>query len=76
SNVIDGDNYREESTKTTKLIMAKLGVIPYYQTYQSKFGRSEWLKPATDDTLKTLPSNGIKNILLVAPGFVVDCLES
>ncbi|OSH30933.1 ferrochelatase [Enterococcus faecalis] len=74
--VKDGDNYPEECTKTTKLIMDKLGDIPYYQTYQSKFGPSEWLKPATDDTLKKLPSKGIKNILIVAPGFVVDCLET
>ncbi len=76
SYVKDGDNYPEECTKTTKLIMDKLGAIPYYQTYQSKFGPSEWLKPATDDTLKKLPSKGIKNILIVAPGFVVDCLET
>ena len=61
SYVKDGDNYPEECTKTTKLIMDKLGDIPYYQTYQSKFGPSEWLKPATDDTLKKLPSKGIKN---------------
>ncbi|EGO2732918.1 ferrochelatase, partial [Enterococcus faecalis] len=38
SYVKDGDNYPEECTKTTKLIMDKLGDIPYYQTYQSKFG--------------------------------------
>ncbi|EJH6408814.1 ferrochelatase, partial [Enterococcus faecalis] len=65
SYVKDGDNYPKECTKTTKLIMDKLGDIPYYQTYQSKFGPSEWLKPATDDTLKKLPSKGIKNILIV-----------
>lgn len=76
SYVKDGDNYPKECTKTTKLIMDKLGDIPYYQTYQSKFGPSEWLKPATDDTLKKLPLKGIKNILIVAPGFVVDCLET
>ncbi|XKR51770.1 ferrochelatase [Enterococcus faecalis] len=76
SYVKDGDNYPEECTKTTKLIMDKLGDIPYYQTYQSKFGPSEWLKPTTDDTLKKLPLKGIKNILIVAPGFVVDCLET
>lgn len=76
SYVKDGDNYPKECTKTTKLIVDKLGDIRYYQTYQSKFGPSEWLKPATDDTLKKLPSKGIKNILIVAPGFVVDCLET
>lgn len=38
SYVKDGDNYPDECTETTKLIMAKVGDIPYYQTYQSKFG--------------------------------------
>lgn len=60
SYVKDGDNYPEECTKTTKLIMDKLGDIPYYQTYQSKFGPSEWLKPATDDTLKNYHQKVLK----------------
>lgn len=76
SYVKDGDKYPDECTETTKLIMAKIGNVPYYQTYQSKFGPSEWLKPATDETLKKLPSQGIKKVLIVAPGFVVDCLET
>lgn len=40
--------------------MDKLGDIRYYQTYQSKFGPSEWLKPATDDTLKNYHQKVLK----------------
>ena len=76
SYVTDGDAYPEECTETTRLIMEQIGDVPYYQTYQSKFGPAEWLTPATDATLKEMPSQGIKKIMIVAPGFVVDCLET
>ncbi|HAH02673.1 MAG TPA: ferrochelatase, partial [Vibrio sp.] len=45
-------------------------------TYQSRFGREEWLKPYTDETLESLPSKGIKKIDIMAPAFSVDCLET
>ncbi|WP_251422875.1 MULTISPECIES: ferrochelatase [Lactococcus] len=76
SYVTDGDTYPEECTETTRLIMEEIGDFPHYQTYQSKFGPAEWLTPATDDTLKKLPGQGVKKVLIVAPGFVVDCLET
>ena len=63
SYVTDGDTYPEECTETTRLIMEELGDFPHYQTYQSKFGPAEWLTPATDDTLKQLPGQGIKKFL-------------
>lgn len=71
-----GDTYPEECQQTTQKIMEQLGEIPYFQTYQSKFGPGQWLTPATDETLKQLPLRGFKNILIVTPGFVVDCLET
>ena len=76
SYVEDGDTYPDECTATTELIMAELPDIPYLQTYQSKFGPAKWLTPATDATLKSLPQKGVKNILLLAPGFIADCLET
>ncbi len=77
SYVKDGDRYPEECIATTRLIMEKMGIdVPHFQTFQSKFGPNEWLTPATDATLKTLPGQGIKKILIVAPGFVADCLET
>ncbi|CAM3318112.1 ferrochelatase [Vagococcus fessus] len=44
--------------------------------YQSKFGPAEWLTPALDKTLMELPKKGIKNVLVITPGFVSDCIET
>ena len=45
-------------------------------TFQSRFGREEWLKPYTSEILKELPSKGIKDIHIISPGFSADCLET
>ncbi|MCV6072224.1 ferrochelatase, partial [Escherichia coli] len=45
-------------------------------TYQSRFGREEWLQPYTDKTLEALPAKGVKNINVVTPAFSSDCLET
>jgi len=44
--------------------------------FQSRFGKAQWLKPYCADTLKSLPSQGIKKVDIVCPGFAVDCLET
>ena len=54
----------------------KFGKIDIQTTFQSRFGPQEWLKPYTDKTLEKLPSEGIKNILVVCPGFASDCVET
>ena len=45
-------------------------------TFQSRFGRAEWLKPYTADTVKTLPAQGVKRVAVLTPGFAADCLET
>ena len=45
-------------------------------TFQSRFGRQEWLQPYTSQTLKELPEKGIKKIHIISPGFSADCLET
>ena len=45
-------------------------------TFQSRFGREEWLQPYTSETLKELPKQNIKNIHIISPGFSADCLET
>src|SRR5258708_32702628 len=45
-------------------------------TFRSRFGRAAWLKPYTDETIKTLTARGIKRIAVVTPGFSADCLET
>lgn len=76
SYVEKGDDYPIKCQQTTKAVMQLVGEIPYIETYQSKFGPSEWLTPATDATLKALPSKGIKRVMVITPGFVSDCLET
>ena len=45
-------------------------------TFQSRFGREEWLKPYTDVILKELPRQGVKAVQVICPGFAADCLET
>jgi len=45
-------------------------------TFQSRFGRAEWLKPYTDATVKALAARGVKNLAVITPGFSADCLET
>ena len=45
-------------------------------TFQSRFGRDEWLKPYTDETLQGLPELGVKSLQIICPGFSADCLET
>ena len=73
-----GDPYQCYCQKTTRLVAEKLNLKEneYMTTFQSRFGPAEWLKPYTSDTMEELPEKGIKNILVVAPAFSVDCLET
>ncbi len=48
----------------------------YLTTFQSRFGKAEWLQPYTDVTLKALPNQGTKSVQVVCPGFSSDCLET
>ena len=48
----------------------------YKVTFQSLFGKEEWIKPYTDATLKSLPDQGIKDVQVICPGFSADCLET
>jgi len=70
-----GDPYHCQCLKTGRLLQAELG-RPVKVTFQSRFGRAEWLKPYTDDTLLNLPKEGVKKIAVVCPGFAADCLET
>jgi protoporphyrin/coproporphyrin ferrochelatase len=70
-----GDPYHCQCLKTGRLLGEALG-LPVKATFQSRFGRAEWLKPYTDDTLLALPKEGVKKIAVVCPGFAADCLET
>ncbi|MCW8090766.1 ferrochelatase [Alteromonas sp. ASW11-130] len=74
----NGDPYFCHCHKTSRLLAASLGINEqqYETTFQSRFGREEWLQPYTDFRLKALPGEGIKSIQVVCPGFSADCLET
>lgn len=76
--LVNGDPYHCECYKTSRLIAEQLGLNKdqYLTTFQSRFGREEWLKPYTDETLKALPAQGVKSVQIFCPGFSADCLET
>jgi ferrochelatase len=73
-----GDPYYCHCAKTTRLLgeALKLDGQRLKMTFQSRFGRAEWLKPYTADTLRELASRGVKRVVVVTPGFAADCLET
>ena len=71
-----GDPYHCYCHKTTRLIKERFNQIDIQLTFQSRFGPEEWLTPYTDKTLESLPSKGIKNLLVICPGFASDCVET
>jgi ferrochelatase len=70
-----GDPYHCHCRKTARLLSESLG-RPVDVSFQSKFGRAEWLSPATDATLAELARQGVKRIAVAAPGFSADCIET
>lgn len=74
----NGDIYPEHCDRTTSLLAKELELAPNQigMTYQSRFGREEWLQPYTDKTLEKLPAKGIKKLDILAPAFSSDCLET
>ncbi|MET0671305.1 MAG: ferrochelatase [Xanthobacteraceae bacterium] len=74
----DGDPYPEQCYETVRLLRSRLGMDEQrlMLTFQSRFGRAEWLQPYTDMTVKSLAERGVKNLAVVTPGFAADCLET
>ncbi len=74
----EGDPYYRQCMRTAELVAAELA-LPDEQwlvTFQSRFGREEWLQPYTDKTLETLAKEGVKQVDVICPGFSADCLET
>jgi len=73
-----GDPYHCQCHATSRLVAEALGLDEreYMTTFQSRFGREEWLKPYTDETLKAMPGDNVTSVQVVCPGFSSDCLET
>ena len=73
-----GDPYHDQCRTTAALLMAALGLTPTecLITFQSRFGRAEWLQPYTAPTLRELGAAGVRRADVFCPGFTADCLET
>ena len=73
-----GDPYHCECHKTARLLTTALGLAPeqWQLTFQSRFGKAEWLQPYTAPTLEKLGAEGIGRVDVMCPGFTSDCLET
>jgi len=70
--------YRAQCYATTRAIVSELGLSEdqFVVSFQSRLGRTPWIKPYTDLLLPDLVKQGVKNIAVVSPSFVADCLET
>lgn len=72
-----GDPYHHECLATAAKVAEKLGLTDnWYVTFQSRFGREEYLTPYTDKTLMSWGKEGVKSVEVICPGFSADCLET
>ncbi|WP_206999124.1 ferrochelatase [Trinickia mobilis] len=73
-----GDPYHDQCQQTAALLMAELELTPVAcrVTFQSRFGRAEWLQPYTAPTLNELGAAGVRRADVFCPGFTADCLET
>jgi ferrochelatase len=73
-----GDPYATHVKRTTAQLIKRLGWPreKWTQSFQSLFGRDEWLKPYTEETLRRLAGRGVRRVFVAMPGFTTDCLET
>jgi ferrochelatase len=76
--VAKGDPYQAQCTRTTERLRAQLGLdeTKLMMSFQSRFGRAQWLEPYTIATVRALARKGVKNLAVITPGFAADCLET
>jgi ferrochelatase len=73
-----GDPYQCQCMDTVDALRSALGPVgaKLKLTFQSRFGRAEWIKPYTDKTVEALARDGVKKLAIVCPGFAADCIET
>ncbi len=74
----NGDPYFCHCHKTARLTADTLGLNPgdWSVSFQSRVGREEWLRPYTEEHMKTLITQGVRKLSVTCPAFAVDCLET
>ncbi|GIU15380.1 MULTISPECIES: ferrochelatase [unclassified Shewanella] len=76
--ITEGDPYQAQCQATAELLAAELRLTKeqWRICFQSQFGKEEWIGPATDGLLESLPEQGIKSVDIMCPAFSCDCLET
>ncbi len=76
--LLAGDPYHCECHETARLVAEALELPEqrWFLSFQSRFGREEWLKPYTDHTLREWAAGGVHSVDVICPGFSADCLET
>jgi ferrochelatase len=70
--------YKHQCVQTTLLFAKRAGLRAdqFEMSFQSRFGPEKWVPPYTDERFEALPSEGVKNLLVMCPAFTADCLET
>ncbi|GAB4128481.1 MAG: ferrochelatase [Rhodothalassiaceae bacterium] len=73
-----GDPYYCHCMKTARLLREALALDPknFHVGFQSRFGPKKWLEPYIEELFRTLPAQGVRDLLVIAPGFAADCVET
>ncbi|MGE8522725.1 MAG: ferrochelatase, partial [Acinetobacter pseudolwoffii] len=73
-----GDPYADRCRITGQLVAQELGLNAeqYMISFQSRFGKQEWIKPYTDVVLEDWAKQGVKSVQVMSPAFSADCLET
>ena len=76
--LLAGDPYHCHCQKTARLLSERLGLVEgkLQVVFQSRFGKAEWLQPYAQQTVEELPARGIRNLVMIMPGFAADCVET
>ena len=78
SSLLNGDPYHCQCHKTARLVAEelKLKSDEYRVCFQSRFGKAKWLQPYTDESLRELAQQGVKDVQVICPAFAADCVET
>jgi protoporphyrin/coproporphyrin ferrochelatase len=78
SYLMAGDPYHCHCMKTARLLgeRLKLPRDKLQVVFQSRFGKAEWLQPYAQQAVEELPGRGVKNLVMIMPGFSADCVET
>ncbi|MDO4683688.1 MAG: ferrochelatase [Lautropia sp.] len=73
-----GDPYDHQCRRTAALVAEALDLSDeeWLVSYQSLFGKAEWVRPYTQPTVEALARQGVRHIDVICPGFVSDCIET